>query len=239
MQPAYRVTPLSVETPLVTLRTKLSLWKTKRFCRSKLFSRKVRLSHIKRSDVHMRMRCQVRIATSMQSWKFQTQEVYKLTIENFLQLNPSKCEIVSFSRQVAVSQLDLNIDGMSIQSSETAKCLGYIWKGTFSSKPMIESNISKARKAFFSYGSIGAFQGDRCPLSCRSVVDTCICPILFTAVKIGFERCCTELTSFSPRRAKQTDSRTTKVVLKYCCNGCVGLGFCQSQVSREKAVFPS
>ena len=129
MQPAYRVTPLSVETPLVTLRTKLSLWKTKRFRRSKLFSRKVRLSHIERSDVHMRMHCQVRIATSMQSWKFQTQEVSKLTIENFLQLNPSKCEIVSFSRQVAVSQLDLNIDGMSIQSSETAKCLGYIWKG--------------------------------------------------------------------------------------------------------------
>ena len=92
------------------------------------------------------------IATSVQSLEFQTQEVSKFTTENFLQLNPSKCEIVSFSRQVAVSQLDLNIDGMSIQSSETAKCLGYIWKGSFSSKPIIESNISKARKAFFSYG---------------------------------------------------------------------------------------
>ena len=68
---------------------------------------------------------------------------------------------------------------MSIQSSETAKCLGYIWKGIFSSKPMIESNISKARKAFFSYSSIGAFQGDLSPPSCRSVVETCICPILF------------------------------------------------------------
>ena len=101
------------------------------------------------------------IATSVQSLEFQTQEVSKFTTENFLQLNPSKCEIISFSRQVAVSQLDLNIDGMSIQSSETAKCLGYIiWKGSFFSKPMIKSNISKARKAFFSYGSIGAFQGD-------------------------------------------------------------------------------
>ena len=62
----------------------------------------------------------------MQSLEFQTQEVSKFTTENFLQLNPSKCEIVSFSRQVAVSQLDLYIDGMSIQSSETAKCLLYI-----------------------------------------------------------------------------------------------------------------
>ena len=90
----------------------------------------------------------------MQSLEFQTQEVSKFTTENFQQLNPSKCEIVSFSRQVAVSQLDLKIDGMSIRSSETAKCLGYIWKGSFSSKPIIESNISKARIAFFSYGSI-------------------------------------------------------------------------------------
>ena len=127
----------------------------------------------------------ITIATSVQSLGFQTHEVSKFTTENFLQLNPSKCEIISFSRQVAVSQLDLNIDGMSIQSSETAKYLGYIWKGSFSSKPMIESNISKARKAFFSYGSIGAFQGDLSPLSCRSLVETCICPILF----YGCENC--------------------------------------------------
>ena len=48
-----------METPLVTLTTKLSLWKTNCLRRSKLFGRKVRLSHIERSDVHMRMRCQV------------------------------------------------------------------------------------------------------------------------------------------------------------------------------------
>ena len=53
------------------------------------------------------------------------------------------------------------------------------WKGNFSYKAMIESNISRSRKAFFSYGSIDAFQSDLSPLSCRSLVETCICPILF------------------------------------------------------------
>ena len=45
------------------------------------------------------------IATSVQSLEFRTQEVSKFTTENFLQLNPSKCEIVSFSRQVAARNL--------------------------------------------------------------------------------------------------------------------------------------
>ena len=36
----------------------------------------------------------------------------------------------------------------------------------------------KARKSFFAYGSMGLFQGDLSPLSGRSVVDTCILPIL-------------------------------------------------------------
>ena len=45
------------------------------------------------------------IATSVQSLEFRTQEVSKFTTENFLQLNPSKSEIVSFSRQVAARNL--------------------------------------------------------------------------------------------------------------------------------------
>ena len=36
----------------------------------------------------------------------------------------------------------------------------------------------KARKSFFTYGSMGVFQGDLSPLSGRSVVETCILPIL-------------------------------------------------------------
>jgi len=39
-------------------------------------------------------------------------------------------------------------------------------------------NIAKSRKAFFSFESIGVFQGEPNPLSSRSIVETCVMPIL-------------------------------------------------------------
>ena len=42
----------------------------------------------------------------------------------------------------------------------------------------IEENIKKARQAFFSYGSIGAFRGELNPLSSRSIIDSCVMPVL-------------------------------------------------------------
>ena len=61
--------------------------------------------------------------------------------------------------------------------SGTARCLGYLWNHDLSAKPSIE--YIKARKSFFAYGSMGVFQGDLSPLSGRSVVETCILPILY------------------------------------------------------------
>ena len=43
---------------------------------------------------------------------------------------------------------------------------------------MIEHNITKAKRSFFAYGSIGTHEGTISPLSCRSVIETCIMPIL-------------------------------------------------------------
>ena len=43
---------------------------------------------------------------------------------------------------------------------------------------MIEHNVTKARKSFFAYGSIGVYQGAISPLSCHSLVETCVMPIL-------------------------------------------------------------
>ena len=42
----------------------------------------------------------------------------------------------------------------------------------------ISENINKARKAFFGYGSIGAFQGSLSPISSVSIIETCILPSL-------------------------------------------------------------
>ena len=39
--------------------------------------------------------------------------------------------------------------------------------------PAVE-NIKKAQRTFFHYGSIGVFQGDLSPLSCHSVLKTCV-----------------------------------------------------------------
>ena len=43
---------------------------------------------------------------------------------------------------------------------------------------MIEHNVTKARKSFFAYGSIGVYQGAISPLSCRSLVETFVLQIL-------------------------------------------------------------
>ena len=58
------------------------------------------------------------------------------------------------------------------------KCLGYVWRGNLSVVQMVEYNCSKARRAFFAYRGIGGFQGDLSPLSGRSIIDTCVLPVL-------------------------------------------------------------
>ena len=60
----------------------------------------------------------------------------------------------------------------------TAKCLGYWWGRDLLASKSIEENIKKARRALFSYGSIGAFQGDLNPLSSKSIINSCVVPIL-------------------------------------------------------------
>ena len=42
----------------------------------------------------------------------------------------------------------------------------------------VEEGIKKARRSFFHFGSIGVFQGDLSPLSSRTVVESCVLPVL-------------------------------------------------------------
>ena len=44
----------------------------------------------------------------------------------------------------------------------------------------VTENIGKARRSFFLYGSIGAFQGDLNPLSNKSIINTCVMPVLLS-----------------------------------------------------------
>ena len=42
----------------------------------------------------------------------------------------------------------------------------------------VEEGIKKARRSFFHYGASGVFQGDLSPLSSRTVVESCVMPVL-------------------------------------------------------------
>ena len=118
------------------------------------------------------------LATSVSSLQAQISQVLDFTSNSFLQLNPTKCEIVSFAQRNNIDNPVCEIEGNVLTASGTAKCLGYLWNHDLSAKPSIDHNIMKARKSFFAYGSMGTFQGDLSPLSGRSVVETCILPIL-------------------------------------------------------------
>ena len=103
--------------------------------------------------------------------------VHEFVKSNFLSLNIRKCEIIPFSRDSScLNQIPSSINGLPVAS--TAKCLGYWWNWDLFATKSIEENIKKARRAFFCYGSMGAFQGDLNPLSTKAVIDTCVMPIL-------------------------------------------------------------
>ena len=70
------------------------------------------------------------------------------------------------------------LDGFCIKSSTQAKCLAYWWSTDLLATKSVEENVKKARRAFFHFGSIGAFQGDLSPLSTKSFIEVCVIPVL-------------------------------------------------------------
>ena len=58
--------------------------------------------------------------------------------------------------------------------------MGFWWKRDLLATRCVDENIKKARRAFFSFGSIGpgVFQGSHNSLSLVSVIETCVMPVL-------------------------------------------------------------
>ena len=98
--------------------------------------------------------------------------------ENFLTLNADKCEVVVFKRGCTADSQPCAVGGLTLPTGYAGKCLGFWWQSDLLATRAITENIKKARRAFFAYGGIGAFQGDLSPLSSRSVVETCVMPVL-------------------------------------------------------------
>ena len=61
---------------------------------------------------------------------------------------------------------------------ESVKCLGYWWSWDLSLTKSIQEGIAKARRAFFAFGALGAFNGKLNPLSGRAIYETCVIPVL-------------------------------------------------------------
>ena len=124
------------------------------------------------------------LAPNTSTLEAQISFVKRFTEENFLKLNPSRCEIVAFKKAKEPADTgEVGVGGCCFLVRETATCLGYQWKYDLSSSHAIQIRVQKARRAFLQYGSIYAFQGMLSPLSCSSIVKTCILPILFYGVE--------------------------------------------------------
>ena len=85
--------------------------------------------------------------------------------------------ILRFWEKSTISQV-CKVEGTVMPAGDVGKCLGYWWKGDLFATKSVDENIKKARRCFFHYGSIGAFQGDICPLSSRSILESCVMPVL-------------------------------------------------------------
>ena len=97
--------------------------------------------------------------------------------DSCLSLNTKKTEIVKispFSCEEAIVQLESH----TLPTTNAAKCLGVWWNSSLSARHSVTENISKARRAFFALGRLGAFKGDLNPLSSCSIFETCIIPTL-------------------------------------------------------------
>ena len=122
----------------------------------------------------------IRIVTSsLPSLQQQIHMVQNFAEENALTLNPAKCEVLIVSpSKLAPSTPVCTIADQSLLPKESVKCLGYWWSWDLSATKAVDEAIKKARRAFFAYGAMGAFQGKLNPLSGKTIFDTCVVPVL-------------------------------------------------------------
>ena len=67
------------------------------------------------------------VATSEESLQWQVALLKAFADENFLKLNPRKCEIVMFSRDQNSAVPTCEVDGSVLLAGVVGKCLGYWW----------------------------------------------------------------------------------------------------------------
>ena len=117
------------------------------------------------------------MASNIEDTSKQALFVNSFTRSRGLHLCLEKCALLPPSNNPLTSSLKTD-DVTSLPLEKSVKCLGVWWDNSTLSHACIKERIQKARAAFFSNGQLGAFQGLLNPLSSRSIVESCILPVL-------------------------------------------------------------
>ena len=118
------------------------------------------------------------LTCNLHSSNIQATVIEDFLTKNFLQMNVHKCDLVPHSHGSVPKNAQVEVGSATLTATTASKCLGIWWTSDLNPSKAITENISKAQKAFFSFGCIGVFRGELNPLSSRSVVDTCVMPVL-------------------------------------------------------------
>ena len=86
-----------------------------------------------------------------------------------LNLNSETTEVVKISESNSREKDHLHLLDHTIETVPQAVCLGYLWSHNLSARQGVESNINKARRHFFPFGSSGGFLGHSNLLSAREL----------------------------------------------------------------------
>ena len=146
-----------------------------------------------------------------------------MTLQGIISSSSIFSEIIPFSCDASHSGIPTcKMDNTTLPVVATAKCLGYWWGRDLFATKSIEENVKKARQAFFSYGSMGAFQGDLNPLSSKSIIESCVMPNLLFGCEnwILSETCLHTLEAFLGELAKRA-LKWPQTFLQYLCNSSI------------------
>ena len=99
--------------------------------------------------------------------------------DNALSLNPSKREVVIIAPSRPTNSISIcTVNDQPLLPKQNVKCLGFWWSWDLSATKAIDEAITKGRRAFFAYGSLGAFQGKLNLHAGKTIFEVCVIPVL-------------------------------------------------------------
>ena len=137
-------------------------------------------------------------------------------------LSTEKCE-VTVSPSIPPTLSSIQVGELNFPVTNSARCLGAWWTPSLSCSKWIETNIKRARGAFFSRGS-GVFHDTLNPLSSRSIIECCVFPCLLSSAEAWIlnDTLIRQLESFKAELAKRilrlprrTSNNVTRMALQW------------------------